>query len=104
VAAVQRIAVGIALVLFFCSSLAGGEQLSVVLDDDSRTSLWAFDHDFSSDSAFGRRSQRSHRGKSPLTSLRAVDRPAPAIDSLSQRFIDPCRRSSVYQQINVYRI
>jgi hypothetical protein len=106
---VKQITIGIALLFFFSSSSLGSlQQLSANLDGDSQTSLWALADDFSSENARGRRSlKRSQRGKSTLNSLRALDKPAPAISLIVQireSFISHCSKSSVYQQINVYRI
>jgi hypothetical protein len=109
-ALVKHIIVGITLFLFFSSSSLGSfEQLSAPFDADSQTSLWTLDTDFSCENTSRRRSQkRSQRGKSSLKSLPAVDKPARAI-SLFVRireasFIYHSSKSSVYQQISVYRI
>jgi hypothetical protein len=106
---VKKITTGVSFFFFlWCSSLASLEQLSASIDADSETSLWTLADDFSSENARSRRSlKRSQRGKSSLNSLRAVDKPAPVISLIVQireSFISHCSKSSVYQQINVYRI
>jgi hypothetical protein len=108
-ALVKQITIGITLFLFFLSSSLGSlEQLSARFDADSQTSLWTLDDDFSSENARGRRSlKRSQRGKSSLNSLRGVEKPASAISRIvrmRESFISHYSKSSVYQQINVYRI
>jgi hypothetical protein len=84
------------------------EQLAVSFDADLQTSVWTSDDDFSAENAPGRRSlKRSQRGKSSPNGLRAVDKPMPAISPIvriREAFISRYSRSSVYQQINVYRI
>ncbi|HKY09014.1 MAG TPA: hypothetical protein VJQ55_12260 [Candidatus Binatia bacterium] len=105
----KKLATCIALCFFFAaSSLMSLDQDASVLDADTQTSLWAFDHDFSSDSARGRRAlKRSPRVKSPLSSARALDKPVPAMPlgiAVNQPFISRYPRSTVYQRINVYRI
>jgi hypothetical protein len=105
---VKKITIGLILFLFFSSSLRSLEQLSARFDADSQTSLWTLDDGFSSENARGRRSlKRSQRGKSSLNSLRGVEKPAPAVSLIvrvRESVISHYSRSSVYQQINVYRI
>jgi hypothetical protein len=107
---VKQITIGITLFLFFASSSLGSlEQLSASFDADSQASVWTLDNDLSSENARGRRAlKRSQRGKSSLKSLPAIDKPARAIFLIVRiretSFISPLSNSSVYQQINVYRI
>jgi hypothetical protein len=66
------------------------------------------DDDFSSEGVRGRRSvKRLLRGKFMPSSLPAMDKPALTVSLIAgirEPFISPCSTSSVYQQINVYRI
>jgi hypothetical protein len=101
--------IGITLFLFFSSSSMGSfEELSASFDADSQTSLWTLDSDFSSETARRRSLKRSQRSKSSSKSLPAVDKAARAISLVVRireaSFISQSSKSSVYQQINVYRI
>jgi hypothetical protein len=130
---VQRITIGITLLLFFSSAFFGSwEGLSARFDPGSQTSLWALENEFSlenrvkrralqrsqrseseddssSESAVTRRAlKRSQRGKPSLSSLPASNKPVHANSFLipvrETPFIAHRSKSSVYQQINVYRI
>jgi hypothetical protein len=107
---VKRLAISITLILFFSSSsLASLETLSAGFDAHSQPSIWAVDHDFSAENARGRRAlKRLQTGKSSLKTLPAVGKPARDtfliawIKQTSFSLRSP--KSSVYQQLNVYRI
>jgi hypothetical protein len=106
---VKRLAIGITLFFFFCSSLASVEALSAGFDVHSQPSIWSFDHDFSTENARGRRAvKRIQTGKSSFKTLPAVDKPARdtfLIAWIKQVSLSPrSPKSGVYQQLNVYRI
>jgi hypothetical protein len=107
---VRRITISLTLLIFFSfSSLASVEQLAPSFEGESPTSLWTEEKDFSSDSNRGRRVlKRSQRGKSSLKSLPKVDKPPTRIFLIyrirQKSFASHFSKSSVYQQINVYRI
>jgi hypothetical protein len=106
---VRQITIGITLFLFFSSSSVKSlEQLSARFDADSQESLWTLNDDLSSENARGRRPlKRPQRVKSSFNSLRGVEKTAPAISLIvrvRESLISHYSRSSVYQQISVYRI
>jgi hypothetical protein len=107
---VKQIIIGVTLFLFLGSSFLGGlEELSANFDADSQTFLWTLDDDSSSENTRGRRGlKRLQRGKSSLKSLLAVDKPARVVSLIIRiretSSIYHFSKSSVYQQINVYRI
>jgi hypothetical protein len=131
--AVKRIAIGITLLLFFVSSSTGSwDEAAAIFDVESQASFWALEGEFSlenrlkrrilkrsqrgrsedegsSESAVVRRAlKRSHRGKPSLSSLPASDRlnyaNSPSVPVRETALIAHPSKSSVYQQINVYRI
>jgi hypothetical protein len=107
---VKQIVIGVTLFFFFASSFVGSfEELSAGFDVDSQASVWTLENDFSSENATGRRSlKRLKRGKSSLKSLPVLEKiprvVATVIPIGEISFISHCSKSSVYQQINVYRI
>jgi hypothetical protein len=107
---VTRIAISLALLIFFpFSSLASVDQLTPSFEAESQTSLWTDDKDPSIETNRGRRVlKRSQRGKSSPNGLSKVAKPPskiPLIGRLKQSpFVPHSSKSSVYQQINVYRI
>jgi hypothetical protein len=103
-------AIVITLFLFFSSSSLGGwDEISASFGFASEMSLWTPDDDFSSDNTVGPRSlKRSQRGKSSLKSLAAANKPARTLSVIVRiretPLISPYSKSSLYQQVNVYRI
>jgi hypothetical protein len=91
------------------ASLGGAEQLLAAFDADAHASFIVLDGEFSGENARGRRAlKRSPRGKSSLKSLPVFHEPARAI-ALIVRIRETSSgfrlsKSSVYQQIHVYRI
>jgi hypothetical protein len=107
---VTRIAISLALLIFFSfSSLASVERIAPGFEAESQTSLWTDDKDPSIETNRGRRVlKRYQRGKSSLKSLPKLDKP-PSKGFLfgwtrHASFVSHVSKSSVYQQINVYRI
>ena len=106
----KQIGIGVTLFFFFASSFVGNlEELSAGFDVDSHASFWSLENDFSSENATGRRSlKRLKRGKSSLKSLPALEKTARIASTVIPigeiSFIPHSSKSSVYQQINVYRI
>jgi hypothetical protein len=106
---VKLITIAITLLLFLTSSWLGGlDQSAAALDGDSQTSIWSLEQDFFSDDARRRRPlKRSLRSKSSSNILHGMDKPAREISPTVRgrpSFISHPSGSSVYQQINVYRI
>jgi hypothetical protein len=106
---VRRIVISICLFLFVSSSSFVAAEPSPDFEQESQTSFWTGDEDSSSEANRARRiSKRSPRGKSSLKSLSSLNRPPRAIciaDYVSETSLVPhFSKSSVYQQIKVYRI
>jgi hypothetical protein len=107
---VQRIIISITFFLFFLSSSGDAvEQLSASFESGKQTSFWTVDNDFSSENARGSRFlKRLQRGKSSVKSLPSVDKPARETFLVAWvreiSLVPHSPKSSVYQQINVYRI
>ena len=107
---VKRISLGLALFLFFSTpflELVG--QLPTSLDAESPTALASVESDFSAEASRGRRSlKRRQKENFSLKSLLTVKTPAreilPAASIKEVLLVPRSAKSSVYQQINVYRI
>jgi hypothetical protein len=105
----RRIAISICLCLFVSSSsFATGEE-APNFDPKPQTSISIDEKDFASDANHARRLlKRSPRGKSSSKSLPSLNRPPREIALMGwtseASFAPNFSKSSVYQQINVYRI
>jgi hypothetical protein len=106
----KRLSVGIVLLIFFAASMRDAvADISSLFEADLPASFFAIDHDSASDNARGRRSvKRVQRGKSSLKGLPMVIKPAPESllrDYVTETSLPPRTfKSTVYQQIHVYRI
>jgi hypothetical protein len=107
---VTRTTISFAILIFFSfSSLAAVDQLALSFEGEPHTALWADERDSSSAANHGRRVlKRSQRGRSSVKSLPKVDKSAAQIFFISRirqiSFAPRLSKSSVYQQISVYRI
>jgi len=105
---VRRIAVSICLILFVSSSSFAAEEEAANFDPERQASISTDEKDSSSDANHARRIlKRSPRGKSSK-SLPSLNRPPREIALMGwtseASFASNFSKSSVYQQINVYRI
>ena len=106
----RRVAISICLCLFVSSSsFATGEEEASNFDPKPQTSISIDEKDFASDANHARRlSKRSPRGKSASKSLPSLNRLPREISLMGwtgeASFAPNFTKSSVYQQINVYRI
>jgi hypothetical protein len=107
---VRRISISLALSIFFSfSSLASVDELGPSFEGESQTSLWTDENDFSSETNRGRRVlKRSQRGRTSLKSLPKLNTPPSQVFFIGwirqTPFLPHFSKSSVYKQINVYRI
>jgi hypothetical protein len=107
---VTRITISVALLIFFSfSSLAAVEQLAFSFEAEPHTALWADESESFSEANHGRRVlKRSQRGRSSVKSLPKADKSPAQIFLLGRArpisFASHPFKSSVYQQISVYRI
>jgi len=104
----RKIAISICLCLLVSSSSFAGEE-APNFDPKPQTSISIDEKDFASDANHARRLlKRSPRGKSSSKSLPSLNRPPREIALMGwtseASFAPNFSKSSVYQQINVYRI
>jgi len=107
---VKRITISLVVLIFFSfSSVASVDELGPSFEGESQASLWTDEKEFSSETNHGRRVlKRSQRGRTPFKTLAKVDKPPSQVFLIGwirqTSFLPHFFKSSVYQQINVYRI